>query len=183
MADSCRQLCSLCTKKEAFTVILWYATFMSAPFAIISFQHPQYLNNNTTITDAAMNTSVIVFFLFLGLFADTFIGRYRMIQFSLWVQFLAVTMSTLMTALLLYYEYYLHDWPTLVIILCSMLDAIEYLALASFQVVAIQFGLDQLQGTCSKPASQHIHILVFHGRIYLFTDVSVDLKYLFFHQY
>ena len=51
-------------------------------------------------------------------------------------------MSTLMTALV--HEYHLQDW--LLGLLYSILSAIEMLGHASFHVVAIQFGIDQLQG-------------------------------------
>ena len=151
------QLCRLCTKKEAVTVILWYATFMYFNYSVLSVSIPnlQYINNTTNIlpiTIAVMSTSEIMFYLFLGFFADTFIGRYRMIQFSLWVKFLTIIMSTLIAALL--YEYYFRDWQ--LNLLYSMLGVIEMLAHSSFHVVAIQFGMDQLQGAPSQLLSAFI---------------------------
>ena len=90
--------------------------------------------------------SVIIFYSVLGLFADAFIGRYRLVQFSLWIQWVKVIVSTLIIALLEYYHIAEWIWSLLFLILVVT----EMLGLSSFQVVAIQFGTDQLQGAPSQ---------------------------------
>ena len=126
---------------------------MAANDAVLSFENA--LNNTTvlTIVYITMYCSIIISYIILGLFADTFISRYRLIQFSLWIKLITVTMSTLMTALL--QEYHLQDW--LLGLLYSFLCIIEMLGHASFHVVAIQFGIDQLQGA----PSQFLSVFIF----------------------
>ena len=145
------RLCSLFTKKEAITVILWYAIFMSAGFSVLSFEDSRILNN-TSIVYMAMYSSIIILYLILGFFADIFIGRYRMIQFGLWIKLITITMSTLMTALL--QEYHLDNWW--LVLFYSILCIVEMLAHSSFHLVAIQFGTDQLQGASSELLSAFI---------------------------
>ena len=97
--------------------------------------------------------SVIILFSVLGLFADAFIGRYRLIQFSLWVQWITVIMSTFISAMLEYYD--IAQWIQSLLFLT--LYIFFMLGLSSFHVVSIQFGTDQLQGA----PSDHLSAFVF----------------------
>ena len=81
-----------------------------------------------------------------------FVGRYRLIQFSLWVKLLTAILCTLMISILT--EYYLHTW--LQSLLYSIVSVIEQLGESSFHVVAVQFGNDQLQGAPSEFLSAFI---------------------------
>ena len=87
-------------------------------------------------------------------------------------------MSTLMTAL--QHEYQLQDW--LLGLLYSILSAIEMLGHSSFHVVAIQFGIDQLQGASSELLSafifwyfmaESIPDVIFQWGYYLFSFVNI----------
>ena len=80
-----------------------------------------------------MYSSTISLYSFLGLFADAFIGRYRLIQFSLRVQWIVVLVSTFVTAL--QFEYKFPTW--LRVLLFSIMNVIEMVGLSTFQVVSI----------------------------------------------
>ena len=150
---TCSRLCGLFSNKEAVTILLWYVTCF---FVNISVYH-QLLSDDSmyknTVVFVVVYSSVILLFLILGLFADVFIGRYRLIQFSLWIQWITALVSTFIAALLS--EYHFHPW--LQTLLYSILSVIQMLGQSSFQVVAIQFGTDQLQGA----PSDHLSAFVF----------------------
>jgi hypothetical protein len=48
--------------------------------------------------------SVIVSYSVLGLFSDAFIGRYKLIQIGLWIQWITVITSTVINVMLEYYH-------------------------------------------------------------------------------
>ena len=99
-----------------------------------------------------LSLSVIILYFILGLFADAFIGRYKLIQFSLWVQWITVIMSTFISAMLEYYD--IAQWIQSLIFLTLSIFLI--LGLSSFHVVSIQFGTDQLQGAPSDHFSSFV---------------------------
>ena len=145
----------------------------------ISFRDSRLNNTTIIIVTTTMYSSVIVSYFFLGFSADAFIGRYRLIQFSLYVQLTTTIMSTLMTALV--HEYHLQDW--LLGLFYSILSAIEMLGHASFHVVAIQFGIDQLQGAPSDHLSafvfwyymaESIPGVIFQWVYYLFSFININ---------
>ena len=144
------RLCALFNNKEAVTIILWYATCVSVDFSVFTFLNSWIPSN--PIVFIVYSISIIVLYSVLGLFADVFVGRYRTIQFSLWVKLLTVIICTLMVSVLT--EYRIHTW--LQILLYSILCIIETLGELSFHVVAIQFGTDQLQGAPSDHFSAFI---------------------------
>ena len=110
-------------------------------------------DNWCTIGQVVSFLSVIILYSVLGLFVDAFIGRYRLIQFSLWVQWITVIMSTFISAMLEYYD--IAQWIQSLLLLT--LFTFYVLGLSSFQVVSIQFGTDQLQGA----PSDHLSAFVF----------------------
>ena len=144
-----RRLCSLFSNKEAVTILLWYVTYISVHYSVYN---EMFSNYDYTILFVVQSTSIILLFSILGLFADVFIGRYQLIQFSLWIQWITVLVSTFIAALLSEYDF--HPW--LQTLLYSILSVIQMLGQSSFQVVAIQFGTDQLQGAPSDYLSAFV---------------------------
>ena len=136
------RVCSLFNNKQAVTILLWYVT------CLIVWLSAFRLPPATVIGMIAFNFTTIIYSV-LGLFADTFIGRYRLIQFSLWIQWMTAMLTTFILAMSEYYQ--IHTWMQSMIIL-----TLAVLGLSSFQVVAIQFGIDQLQGASSQVLSAFI---------------------------
>ena len=146
-----RRLCGLFSNKEAVTILLWYVSCIFGNLSVFGFP-PANFWNNTIAGPVVINSSMIMLYSILGLFADVFIGRYRLIQFSLWVQWITVLISTLITALLS--EYHFYTW--LQNLLFSILCVMQMLGESSFHVVAIQFGTDLLHGAPSDHLSAFI---------------------------
>ena len=138
------------SNKEAVTIIIWYmmCCFVKIPI----FQVP-YLGKYDTIASLVLVSFTIILYSILGLFGDVFIGRYRLIQFGLWVQWITVLMSTFITAMS---DYYYQTHELVQSLLSLILSVMELLGLSSFQVVALQFGTDQLQGAPSDHLSAFI---------------------------
>ena len=144
------RLCGLFSNKEAVTVILWYAACVTVDISVFSFLDSWIQNN--TIVFIVTSSSIILLYSVLGLFGDVLIGRYRLIQFSLWIKLLTAIICTLMISILT--EYHLQTW--LQTLLYSIVCFVETLGESSFHVVAIQFGTDQLQGSPSDHLSAFI---------------------------
>ena len=94
-------LCSLLKNKKVVTIMLWNVTTVLVYSSV-------FLVSDTYVLDdwyrVILFLSIIILYFVLGLFADAFIGRYRLIQFSLWVQWATVIMSTFISAMLEYYD-------------------------------------------------------------------------------
>ena len=129
------------SNKEAVTIIILWC--MMCRFVYISIFQVPYQGNYDTIVSLVLFIFTSILYLILGLFGDVFIGRYRLLQFGLWIQWMTVLMSTLLIAMS---EYYLID-ERMHSLLSLILGVMELLGLSSFQVVALQFGTDQLQGS------------------------------------
>ena len=54
-------------------------------------------------------SSIIVLYSVLGVLADAFIGRYRLLQFSLWVQWITAIVSTFIISLSDSESYHMHE--------------------------------------------------------------------------
>ena len=132
---------------------MWYVTCIFVSISVFQSVPDDYLGSNSVIVLVLAYGSIIVLYSFLGLFADVFIGRYRLIQFSLRVQWIVVLVSTFITAL--QSEYKFPTW--LQEMLYSIMSIIELLGQSTFQVVAIQFGIDQLEGAKSEILSAFIY--------------------------
>ena len=141
------RVCSFFNNKQAVTILLWYAT------CLIVWLSAFRLPSTTVVGVIAFRlSSTTIIYSVLGLFANAFIGRYRLIQFSLWIQWITAMLSTFILAMSEYYQ--IHSWMQSMIFLT--LFVIAMLGLSSFQVVAIQFGIDQLQGASSQILSAFI---------------------------
>ena len=131
----CRMWCPF--NKEAITIILWYATCIFANISIFQSVPDDYsIPSNNAVVSVVAYGSIVALYSILGLFADVFIGRYRLIQFSLWVRWVTVIMSTFISAMLVYYH--IAQWIQSLLFL--ILIIFYTLGISSFQVVAIQFN-------------------------------------------
>ena len=124
---------ALFNNKEAITVILWYAACVSVNFSVFSFLD-SWIQNNTIIFIVTSSSIIILYsYAFLVLFGDVFVGRYRLIQFSLWVKLLTAIICTLMISILT--EYHLNTW--LQTLLYSIISVIEQLGESSFHMLLL----------------------------------------------
>ena len=143
----------LLRKKEAIIVILWYAVIslwlQGSGFAPI-FQ----VRSNTKAGQWTYAISIIVLYPVIGLLGDMWIGRYKIINFSLWIKWITVIIVTMVSTL-----YVKHIMPRTMLqadIIIVILSALEQVGFTAFQVIAIQFGTDQLQGAPSEHLSSFI---------------------------
>ena len=145
--------------KQAVTVILWYITCLSL-YNSISILLDHYFWE-IAITPWAVTmiliifSSTIVIYSVLGVLADAFIGRYRLLQFSLWVQWITAIVSTFIISMSDSEYYHIHDHKILSSVFL-VLSIIQLIGFSSFQVVAIQFGTDQLHGAPSQLLSAFV---------------------------
>ena len=85
----------------------WYALVLSNYHQLPTCTHQH--DTAVPIVAYAWIYHYCVLLIILGLFADAFIGRYRLIQFSLWIQWITVLMSTFTVALSEYLNQ-VHEW-------------------------------------------------------------------------
>ena len=139
----------LLSSKESALVILWYAVYALCFSVFQTF----VVNENLSL---AVFISTVLLYLVLGLVAEKFIGKPRLIRASLWIQWAAMIMATLQCALIVAHYYF--DFPEWVQIALSFVPfMVHFLGLATFQVVAIQFGTAHLHGA----PSDHITAFIF----------------------
>ena len=97
----------------------------------------------------------IVFYCVLGLVGEVFVGRLRLIHFSLWVKlWIAMIMFALISAMM-FSSYDFPQW--LEILLVAFPSAVQFLGLSVFQVTAVQYGTDLIQGAPSNCLSAFIY--------------------------
>ena len=131
----------LLSSKESALVILWYAVYSLCFSVLQTF----VVNENLSL---AVFISTLLLYLVFGLVAEMFIGRPRLIRVSLWIQWAAMIMATLQCALIVAHYYF--DFPEWVQVALVFVPFMVYsLGLATFQVVAIQFGTSHLHGAPS----------------------------------
>lgn len=135
--------------KEAITIIVWY---MVVAFYISIVQDVSWMDRDE-LKNWVMLVSVIILYTVFGLTADVFIGRYRFVTFSLWIQWITTVAVTFFFAFPAS-EYQFPVW--LCIILTLSISAMQLLGQSAFQVTAIQFGTDQLQDRPSEHFSSFI---------------------------
>ena len=129
-------------------VILWYAVYA---FCFSVFQ-TFVVNENLSL---AVFISTVLLYLVLGLVAEMFIGKPRLIRVSLWIQWAAMIMATLQCAFIVAHYYF--DFPEWVQIALSFVPfMVHFLGLSTFQVVAIQFGTSHLHGASSDQITAFI---------------------------
>lgn len=123
-------------------MILWYAMFTLCYTAVVDFANDEFYLELSTFT-------IIVYSAF-GVVSGVFFGQYRLINFSLWIMWMSMITFTLISALMLTYT--LPEWFQ------TLLPSMTFiLALSMFQVTAVQFGTDQLQGASSNQLSMFIY--------------------------
>ena len=151
-------LCSLLKNKKVVTIMLWNVTTVLVYSSV-------FLVSDTYMLDdwyrVVLFLSIIILYFVVGLFADAFIGRYRLIQFSLWVQWGTVIISTFISAMLEYYD--IAQWIQSLLVLSLFIFYV--LGLSSFQVVSLQFGTDQLQWAPSDQFSAFVFWYVMIDRL------------------
>ena len=135
--------------RGATTVILWYVV-TSLGICLTDY----WLNIiSSSIPGTAVFVSIIILYPALGLLGDMFVGRYKLVTFSLWTQLIAMLISAVISSLN-FSGYQLAEW--LSDLLVSVFNVIVVLGQAAFQVTAIQFGTDQLQGAPTDHISSFI---------------------------
>ena len=141
MADGCGRW-RLLRSKEAITVIVWYAVIslwlQGEGFA------PAYMFNRSSAGQWTYAVCIALSYPIIGLMADMWIGRYKIITFSLWLKWATVVVVTLISSLVVIYQQTLMA-GTVSDVLVIILTIVEQVGFSTFQVTAIQFGTDQLQ--------------------------------------
>ena len=135
--------------KGALTIVLW-CVVTSLGICLTDY----WLNAvGSSIPRAAIFISIIILYPLFGLLGDMCIGRHRLVMFSLWVQLFSMVIATVIPTLSFSYHQLPH-W--LIDLLASVFNVTVVLGQAAFQVTAIQFGTDQLQGAPSEHISSFI---------------------------
>ena len=123
--DKCRWHCL--SNKESVIIIVWYAIY--ALCYETSFYSILAMNKAVVLI---VFIPTIVFYCMLGLLGEVFIGRQRLINFSMWVQWIAMIMSSLITAFKFAYDF--PQW--LEILLVAVPSTVQFIGLSAFQVTA-----------------------------------------------
>ena len=135
--------------RGALTIVLW-CLVTSLGISLTDY----WLNAvGSSIPGAAIFISIIILYPMFGLLGDMCIGRHKLVMFSLWVQLFAMVMATVIPTLK-FSQHQLPPW--LIDLLASVFNITVVLGQAAFQVTAIQFGTDQLQGASSEHISSFI---------------------------
>lgn len=96
--DKCRWHCL--SNKESVIIIMWYAIY--ALCYETSFYSILAMNKAVVLI---IFIPTIVFYCMLGLLGEVFIGRQRLINFSMWVQWIAMIVFSLITAFKFVYDF------------------------------------------------------------------------------
>lgn len=105
------------------------------------------------IPGTAIFVSIIILYPVTGLLGDMCVKRHSLVVFSLWTQLIAMVIATMIPTLK-FSNKHLSVW--LNDLLISTFNIVVVLGQAAFQVTAIQFGTDQLQGAPSEHFSSFI---------------------------
>ena len=138
----------LLSNKESVAILLWYTIY--ALCYETSFYGILIMNKAVVLITFV---PTIIFYSLLGLVGEVFVGRQRLINFSMWVQWIAMIMSALVSALKFAYDF--PQW--LEIVLVAVPSIVQFIGLSAFQVTAVQFGIDQIQGAPSRHLSAFIY--------------------------
>ena len=173
---------SLVSNKESVFIIVLYTIYI---LCFDTAVHGVLVVNTATIFMVLVPN--IVFYCVLGLAGELFIGRQKLINFSLWVQWIAMISFTVVTAMM-YSSYHFPQWlETLLVAGPSM---VQFFGLAAFQVTTIQYGIDLIQGAPSKHLSAFIYwyfcmeiltptvlawIIYLLSKYALVTDIAIQL--------
>lgn len=146
--------------KEAIIVIVWYAV-ISLWLQGNSFAPMYYLNLSNQYGQWTYAIGITLSYPVIGLLADMWIGRYKLISFSLWLKWITVMIVTLTSSLIVTFKLSL----VLNNVILIILTALDQIGFSSFQVTAIQFGTDQLQEAPKKHLSSFIFWYIFVEQI------------------
>ena len=167
--------------KEAVIVIVWYAIYSLCCAATQSLV--MTLGDYITLVCIIIFVSTMIFYTLLGLVGEVFIGRYRLINFSMWIQWIAVTMSTFIYALKFSHVYISPQWLDHLIVVVPL--AAQVLGSSAFQIIAVQFRTDQLLGAPSEQVTasifwyfcmEQIPQMVLHWVMYLLSSFVTDFS-------
>ena len=150
MATCCRW--HLLNSKEAVIVVVWYAIYCLcyATMKSLIMTSRWYI----ALVSILFVTTVISYSL-LGLIGEVVIGRYRLIKCSMWIQWIAMILSTLIYALQYSHVIYnLSKWLEILFVVVPFV--MQQFGLAMFKITAVQFGVDQLQGAPSEQLTAFI---------------------------
>lgn len=137
--------------KEAIVIIIWYAV-ISLWLQGNGFAPIFMLSINSKAGQWVYTIGIIVSFPIIGLLGDMWIGRYKIINFSLWLKWMTVVIVTLISSLIFVVKFTSLQLTALIV----TLTLLEQIGFAAFQVTAIQFGTDQLQGVPVRYLSSFI---------------------------
>ena len=135
--------------KGAMTVILW-CVVTSLGICLTDYWLDAV---GSGIPGTAIFVSIIILYPVVGLLGDMCVRRYNLVMFSLWIQLIAMVIATIIPTMK-FSNKHLSAW--LNDLLISTFNIIVVLGQAAFQVTAIQFGTDQLQGAPSEHISSFI---------------------------
>lgn len=135
--------------KGAMTVILW-CVVTSLGICLTDYWLSAV---GSSIPGTAIFISIIILYPVIGLLGDVCVKRHNLVMFSLWVQLIAMVIATIVPTLK-FSDKHLSVW--LNDLLISIFNVVVVLGQAAFQVTAIQFGTDQLQGAPSEHISSFI---------------------------
>ena len=166
----------LLNSKEAVIIIVWYAVHNLCYATVESLI---MTSRKYEILVYILLLCTIIFYSLLGLIGEMFIGRHRLINYSMWIQWIAMTMSTLIYALNYSHVYNLPQSEWLGILVMVVPFVVQLFGLSMFQITAIQFGIDQLQGAPSEQLTafifwyfcmERIPQMVLHWVMYLLSN-------------
>ena len=132
----------LLRSKEAIIIIVWYAV-ISLWLQGNSFAPFYYFMLNNQYGQWTYAVCIALSYPVIGLLADMWVGRHKLINFSLWLKWVTVIVVTLISSLTITQTIKVSEVQANVLI--TVLTALEQIGFTSFQVTAIQFGTDQLQ--------------------------------------
>ena len=99
----------LLSNKESVAILVWYAIY--ALCYETSFCGILIMNKAVVLITFV---PTIVFYSLLGLVGEVFVGRQRLINFSMWIQWIAMIMSALVSALKFAYDF--PQWLEIVLV-------------------------------------------------------------------
>ena len=171
---------ALTQKQEAVIIIVWYAIYSLCYATMHSLI--MTLRNYITLICIVFVTAMI-FYTLLGLIGEVFVGRCRLINFSMLIQWIAMIMSTFIYALKFAHVYDLPQWLGNLIVVVPLV--VQVLGFSAFQITAVQFGTDQLLGAPSEQLTafifwyfcmEQIPRIALHWVFYLLSNFVTDFS-------
>ena len=156
--------------KEAVIIIVWYTVIslwlQGNGFAPINFFTSG--NSEQYGLEWIQPICIALSYPVIGLLADMWVGRHKIITFSLWLKWATVIMVTLASSLVFTISNTSITPNVSEIqanVLRTVLAVLEQIGFTSFQVTAIQFGTDQLQGAPKDHLSSFVFWYIFVEQI------------------